>query len=112
MSDHVIAKQVARVKALAAVCRQLEPHAGLAEADRLGLKVCAEILEEAVQRLELEEEFSSPQVEHLKEPSKELFAKADELSHSAAPAQIAKWWRALEPAAQAYARAVHDLPHR
>jgi hypothetical protein len=112
MSEHSIARVAARVKALAVVSRELESRRGLAEADRLGLKVCAEILEEAVHDLGPADKLNAAQAKHLEAPAKELLARGDELAHSATPAQIAAWWRALDPAARDFARAVHDLPHR
>ena len=112
MSEHVVTRVAARAKALGALARKLEGQAGLAEEDRLGLKVCVELLHEACTSLAAADKMSAAQMEHLKSPAQELLDKGDALAHSATPAQIAKWWRALETAARDFVRAVHDLPHR
>jgi hypothetical protein len=107
-----LSKLEVRARAIATVARQLEPMAGLAEADRLGLKVCAEILGDALDKLAEHKKLSAAQSEHLKEPAKTLLAEADKLQQSPSPSQVAEWTRNLEPAAHAFLRAIHDLPHR
>ena len=112
MSEHVVSRVASRAKAIAALATKLEGQSGLAEEDRLGLKVCIELLHEACAALGAAEKTSAAQIEHLKAPAQDLLDKGDALPHSATPAKIAVWWRALEEAARAFVRAVHDLPHR
>lgn len=101
-----------RARAVATLARGLQEQAGLAEADRMGLRVCAEILEEALGALSRQPRLSSSQAGHLHQHGELLLGTADELPHEAEPAQIARWWRELEPAVREFARAVRDLPHR
>jgi hypothetical protein len=93
------------------VARKLCASPGLAEADRLGLEICAEIVEGALAALAGHPRSSERQRSYVLDAA-ELLVKADVLENDPDPVQIARWWRALEPAAREFARAVHDLPHR
>ena len=111
-SDHSMPRLQTRAQAVGTLARGLVGMAGLAEADRLSLKVCAEIIEEALSALSKHARLSAAQSEHLAEPAKAFLKAADALPHEADPAQAARWARELEPAVREFARAVRDLPHR
>ncbi len=112
MKRHGIGQVTTKARAVASLARRLETDRGLAEADQLGLKICAEILEEACLALAGAGQLSESQAEHLEAGANGLLEKADALVHAPTPAQIAQGWRGLEPAAREFVRAVHDLPHR
>ena len=71
MAEHVVHRVSARAKALIALARKLEGQPGLAEADRLGLQVCAELLHEACERLATAEKakLTATQLDYLKTPA-------------------------------------------
>lgn len=111
-TDHGIGALTTRIQAIATVARQYEKLNVLAEADKLGLQVLREVLDEAFQVLGKRGELSSSQAKHLKPAAKALVDAGDDLSNEPSPEEIAKWWRGVEPAAREFARVVRDLPYR
>lgn len=85
---------------------------GLAEADRLGLHVSAEILQEAVSMLATNKTAAPGRGERLAAAEAGLLAVANTLGHSPSSSEITQWRLALDPAARAFARAVRELPLR
>ncbi|MBI5548494.1 MAG: hypothetical protein HY901_31820 [Deltaproteobacteria bacterium] len=111
-SDHGVSRVTTHAKAIVKVARDLGRLPGLAEADRLGLQVCVEILGEALETLGLHAKLSTSQGEHLKAAASELIRCADTLALDPTPVQIADWWKVLEPSVRAFARVVRELPHQ